>query len=512
LQEHKTKGFFNKMKRGKATAEQNGKNHKKTFERQALDLDFFSQLTYMAAISTSGIARGGLFQYASRLPYIAASYFRRADFVARMFNHDYSRACQIIGEKTRETEVKALLLRLSGALSSGEGLPDFLERESDVFSESYENIYERRLEILRRWSDAYIALILTSALVTVMSVVSMMIGQITTSFLVSLASLAIAVTIFGAWFMYHSAPREGRTHSLPYRSKEQNLARSIARITLVVGIIVFISLLMMKVGLSWLMLGTSALILPLGVAAVIDDKKIGDKDTAIAGFLRSLGGVSQATGTTITEAMGRLDLRSLGTLKENVNVLYTRLQAGVAPDLCWQRFVGETGSELVNRTVRIFWDGVSLGGEPQRVGNEASTFANKIALLRAHRKLIASGFTWLTVTMHAMMVILSVFIYHVFLSFSSLFKTLMPESPGAEFYSLPFSGMLSEGGLQTDLLYNMIVAIVIVLSLANAFAIHSASGGHLFKLAFYLSITLAISGGAFMIVPPVVEMIFGIVK
>jgi len=143
--------------------------------------------------------------------------------------------------------------------------------------------------------------------------------------------------------------------------------------------------------------------------------------------------VSQATGTTITEAMGRLDLHSLGALKEDVNVLHTRLQAGVAPYLCWQRFVGETGSELINRTVRIFWDGVSLGGDPQRVGNEASTFANKIALLRAHRKLIASGFTWLTITMHAMMVTLAIFIYQVFLSFSKLVQTLMPESPSVEF-------------------------------------------------------------------------------
>jgi len=500
------------MKRDKATAEHNSKNRKEAFDRQALDLDFFSQLTYMAAIAMSGIARGGLFQYASKLPYIAARFFRKADFVARMFNYDYSHACQIIGEKTKETEVKALLLRLSSALSSGEGLPDFLERESEVFSESYENIYERRLEILRRWSDAYIALILTSALVTVMSVVSMMIGQVTAGFLLSLASLTIAVTIFGAWFMYHASPREDRTHSLPHRSREQDLARSIARITLVGGIIVFIALLMAQVDLSWLMLATGALLFPLGIVAVIDDKKIGDKDPAIAGFLRSLGGVSQATGTTITEAMGRLDLHSLGALKEDVNVLHTRLQAGVAPYLCWQRFVGETGSELINRTVRIFWDGVSLGGDPQRVGNEASTFANKIALLRAHRKLIASGFTWLTITMHAMMVTLAIFIYQVFLSFSKLVQTLMPESPSVEFSSLPFSGVLSDGGMHTNLLYTMVVAIVIVLSLANAFAIHSAGGGHLFKLAFYLSITLAISGGTFIIVPPVVEMIFGIVK
>lgn len=500
------------MKKDKTKTTPNGKKNKESFDPQALDMDFFSQLTYMSAISTSGIARSGLFQYASRLPYIAARYFRKADFVARMFNHDYSRACQIIGEKTKETEVKALLLRLSGALSSGESLPDFLERESAVFSDSYENVYERRLEILKRWSDAYIALILTSALVTVMAVVSMMIGQVTPTFLLTLASLTILVTIFGAWFMYHSAPREDRTHSLPYRSKEQNLARGAFRLTLIIGAIVLIVLIVSKVSLSWLLIATSILALPLGIIAVIDDKKITDKDTAIAGFLRSLGGVSQATGTTISESMGRLDLRSLGALKEDVNLLFTRLRAGITPYLCWERFVGETGSELIKRTVRIFWDGISLGGDSQRVGNESSTFANKIALLRAHRKLIASGFTWLTLVMHGMMVTLAIFIYNVFLSFSNLVQKLMPESPSAEFYSLPFSGVLSDSAQNTSLLYTMVVVIVIVLSLANAFAIHSTNGGHNFKLAFYLSITLAISGGAFMTVPHVVEMIFGIMK
>jgi archaeal flagellar protein FlaJ len=500
------------MKRDKTGGSPQGTTKKEAFDIQSLDLDFFSQLTYMSAISTSGIARGGLFQYASKLPYIAARYFRKADFVARMFNHDYSRACQIIGEKTKETEVKALLLRLSGALSSGENLPDFLERESAVFSDSFENVYERRLEVLKRWSDAYIALILTSALVTVMAVVSMMIGQVTPVFLLSLTVLTIIITIFGSWFMYHSSPREDRTHSLPYRSREQNLARGISRLTLVIGIVVFIILVLSKVALCWFLIAGSVLLFPLGMAAVTDDKKIGEKDSAIAGFLRSLGGVSQATGTTVTESMGRLDLRSLGALKEDVNVLFTRLRAGITPSLCWERFVGETGSELIKRTVRIFWDGISLGGDPQRVGNEASTFANKIALLRAHRKLIASGFAWLTIVMHGMMVILAVFVYNVFLSFSSLVQKLMPESAPVEFSSLPFSKVLSDGAKNTSLLYTMVVIIVIVLSLANAFAVHSTSGGHYFKLAFYLSITLAISGGAFLIVPRVVEMIFGIMK
>jgi len=127
-----------------------------------LDMDFFCQLSYMAAIATSGISRSGLFHHAASLPYLSARYFKKAEFVAKAFNHDYSEACRIVGETTKEPEVKSVLLRLSGALSSGEDITTFMERESQVFAESYSNSYERRLEVLRKWTDAYVALILWS--------------------------------------------------------------------------------------------------------------------------------------------------------------------------------------------------------------------------------------------------------------------------------------------------------------------------------------------------------------
>jgi len=124
-----------------------------------------------------------------------------------------------------------------------------------------------------------------------------------------------------------------------------------------------------------------------------DDRKVGKRDADVAAFLRSLGGVMQAIGATAAEAISRLDFRSLGILKQDVGLLHTRLLAGITPAACWDRFVCETGSELVNRSVRTFCDGISLGGEPQSVGNEASAYALKISLLRAQRGQIAAGFT-----------------------------------------------------------------------------------------------------------------------
>lgn len=483
---------------------------KKDFkESHLLDMDFFCQLSYMAAIATSGISRSELFYRASKLPYPSARYFKKVDFVAKAFNHDYAEACNIVGQATKEPEVKAFLLRLSGALSSGEDIPTFLERESEVFSKSYGNRYEGRLEILKKWTDAYVALIMTSAIVAVMAVVTLMIGNVTTAFILALSVLTIIVTIAGAWLIYHAAPKETKVHSLPHRSREQNLARNVAKLTLPAGGVIILSLLVMKIGLGWLMLVAGIFLLPLGLISWIDDKKIDKRDVDIAGFLRSLGGVSQAIGATVNEAMGRLDFRSMDSLKEDVNLLHTRLLAGIDPTLCWDRFVGETGSEQVNRSVRIFWDGVAIGGEPQRVGNDASSFAMKTALLRAQRRLIASGFLWLTIVMHIVLTTLLVFIYRTLIAFTNLIQSIVPEETGIQTMSgLPSFGIFSSESAELNLLYFMVIVMVFVLTFANSFALYATGGGHMYKLSFYLAMKMAISGAALIFVPHLVNLMF----
>jgi archaeal flagellar protein FlaJ len=479
-------------------------------DKELLEADFFCQLAYMAAIATSGINRSGLFYHAAKLPYTATRYFRRVDFVAKMFNHDYAQACRIVGEKTKEPEIKALLLRLSGALSSGEDIGGFLSREALILSESYGSSYERRLDLLKKWSDAYVSLILTTALVTVMAVVTMMIGNITVAFMISLAVLTILATVMGSWFLYRTAPREAKNHTLPVHSQEQDFAANIMRLVFPAGFIVLALALVTRLDPGIMMLIAAAFMFPVGLVVMADDSKVSKRDNDIASFLRSLGGVMQAIGATAGEAMGRLDFRSLGILKEDVRRLHNRLLAGITPDLCWNRFVCETGSELVNRSVRTFWDGITLGGEAQDVGVEASTFATKISLLRAQRSQIASGFTYLTLAMHTVLTGLSVFIYSIFVTFSDLIKTLMPKTDSAASMAtnLPSFGLFTQNNTQLTLLHFMILTIVFVLTLANAFAIYAVSGGSARKLIFYLAITIAISGAVLVIVPTMASTMF----
>jgi len=483
-------------------------NHKPVkMSKEVLEMDFFSQLSYMASISTSGISRSGLFQYASKLPYISSRYFKKVDFVAKAFNHDYAEACRIVGEATQELEVKAFLLRLSGALSSGEEIDKFLERESKVFGDTYGNAYEGKLEVLRKWTDAYIALIMTSAVVTVMAVVTTIIGSITMPMIVGLSSVTIMVTIGGVYLIYSQAPRETRIHSLPIRSKEQDTSRVLSRILLPAGGIVVIGLLVMKANLGWAMIAAGVFMLPLGFTAYMNDIKVAKRDTDIAGFLRSLGGVSQAIRATVSEGLGRLDFRSMGSLRTNVELLYTRILAGINPHLCWGQFVGESSSEQVNRSVRIFWDGVTLGGEPERVGNEASAFAMKVSYLRSQRRLISSGLTWLAIAMHAVLTLVVVFIDQTLKTFSTLVKGATAGTDLASVPGLTNIGMFASNSTEMGMLHFMIIVIVLVLTVSNALAIHATDGGHIHKLAFYLGIMLLISGAALVFVPPVVNML-----
>ena len=120
--------------------------------KRTLQFDLFAHLSYMAAISTAGVPRSALFEYASKLPYATSEYFKNITFLARRLNIDYAEACRMEADKTKSPEVRGLLLRLAGALSSGEDETEFLNREAQISGETYGNQYGREVEALKKWT------------------------------------------------------------------------------------------------------------------------------------------------------------------------------------------------------------------------------------------------------------------------------------------------------------------------------------------------------------------------
>ncbi len=475
-----------------------------------LSFDLLYQLSFMSVIASAGVPRNLIFARAAQTRCASSEYFRRVELVCQRFKYDYAKACRVVGESANEEEMKGLLLRFSSSLLSGEPEADFLVREAEAQAESYHNEYGRKLETLRLWTDAYVSLILSAVLVIIVGVVSTMIWTVETAFIMGLVVTSITTTAVGIWLIYTMAPREVMVLGWA-GSKEQKLARRLYRITIPITAIAIAGLGLMEVHLGFTMLAVAALIFPVGVVSKIDDKKVSKRDAEVGAFLRSLGGVAAAIGTTVKDAIGRLDLDAINVLRQQVKRLYIRFLSGIRNELCWQKFVDETGSELANRSVGMFYDAIDLGGAPEKAGYHASLFADRISMLRARRKTVSVPFQWLCITMHASVVVLLIFITEVITMFGRLLieaKETMPNISGAPsvstFSSFNFFGL--------EMMQTLVLPLVIVFTLANAIAPSIADGGSRYKILYNLGITAGISGISLVLLPIMANMMFSSIE
>jgi len=511
LLKHNGKGFSNS--RTEADVISGSGNGKIKMNTDLLKGDLFCQITYMSALATSSLPRSLMFEYASRLNFTSSVYLRKVHFLAKRLNYDYSEACRMVGESTREAEPKAILLRMSGAMASGEDEAQFLKREAEVMGETYADEYERQIESLRKWTDAYAALIISASMVVVISVVSMLIFPMPPTFSSVLTFLMLISVIAGAWILYRASPKEVKTHSLPETSRAQELARKVLfYVSVPLAVLSLPVLFLMNAGMGWSLIVIALIIAPPGILIWWDDRKIDKNDADIAGFLRSLGGITKVIGATITEGISRLDFGSLASLKKPVIRLNNALRFGIRPDLCWHKFVCESGSEHINRCVRIFWDGIAVGGDPGAVGNQASMFAMKIALLRGKRKAVSSAFFYLCVAMHVTMAVLLIGIYQIMWNFAQAMQKMQTTGGTQDLSaisSLPTFAFFSNSTGQLQILNLMVTAMLLMLTVVNPAAIKVVDGGHNYKYLYLLTIMMIISGLAFIFIPGMVKGMFG---
>jgi flagellar protein FlaJ len=496
---------------GKASSKKQAKDvlaARSLFSREPLDFDLISQLTHMSAVATSGISRDRLFEGTAGLDYSTSRFFRQVHLVAQRLNYDYSRACEMVAETTGPDSVQNLLLHFATALSAGEPEDKFLARETENQLEIYGKKYERDMESLRKWTDAYVALMVSCTLIVVISMVSMMIYSMGTGIVVGLAFIVLMVTLAGSWVIFSNAPHEVKTHRLARKSPEQYQMTRLGQILLPVAA-VFSAVLGFTFGFGPALIGAAVALAPVGYVAFRDDWRVDARDRDTATFLRALGSVMGAVGTTVTEALSRLNRRSLGALEPHVRRLYVRLGNNITPELCWLRLAGESGSELVSRSVRVFWDGLRLGGDPERVGTLASNFAQRVYLLRASRKLVTTTFAWVVVPLHAVLLCIMLFITEVVRIFGTELSKIQDQSLNSD--------VLTEAGVNPMLIYSspdmrfisfFVYTMILFLTAANAFAPYAAVGGNRYKLCLFGAIMLFLSGAAIILIPNMVSALF----
>ncbi|MDD5127426.1 MAG: hypothetical protein PHR43_04965 [Dehalococcoidales bacterium] len=479
---------------------------RKNQRKNMMSFDLLYQLSYMSVIAAGGVPRAQIFERAAKLPCTAADYFNRIELASKRLKYDYAQACRLVGESAEDESIKALLLRFSSSLISGEPEAEFLAREAEAQADNYDNEYGRNLEAMKMWTDAYVSLILSAVLVIIIGIVSTMIWRIETGLIIAMAFIAIMTTATGVWLIYVVSPKETMVLSWA-GSREQQIARRLLRYTLPLAVIFGLGLLILKINMGWALLAAAALVFPVGFVMTADDQKVTRRDSEVGTFLRSLGGVCAALGTTVNSALNRLDLDSINNLRVAVKALRTRLVAGIKSRLCWSRFIDETGSELTNRSVGMFYDAIDMGGSAGAAGYQASLYASKIALLRARRKTVAGPFRWLCIAMHGSVVVLLIFVSEVIMAFAGMVSQAQQSLPRVS--GAPSMGSLTSFNLSgLEVMHSLVIPLVLIFTVANAIAPMLADGGSKFKIFFNLGVTAAISGLSIVVLPTVAKALF----
>jgi len=475
--------------------------------KEPSEFDLFYQLIYMSAVASAGIARSRLFQLAARLLRPPAEYFKRIHLLCEKLGYNYPSACNVVGQRAKSESMKALLLRLADALASGHPEVSFLTEEAQVQREAYEKEYDRNLASLTKWTDAYGAIVVSSALIIIVNLTSTMIYDLGATMTAALVLTAVLVSASGAWIISRAAPCEAEVAFSRDGPPSQRLVLTLARATPVAVVAASTALVVMGAAVGWALIVAGLLLLPLGVASIKAAGEVERKDKEIGPFLRSFGAVASSASTTLSEALTMIDLSSFPHLQGDLKRLGWRFKAAISPGLSWSKFASETGSRLIGETITIFYDAIELGGDADMVGSLCSQFATTEVMLRARRRVVASTFASLTMVMHGAISVLMIIILEVIRRFSQMVSAAAENLQGQEAMRSMQLPMLSFGSPILGVLTTLTYAMVVVLALINAYAIIAADGGHIVKGTFHLAVLLLLSGLSFLLTPPLVGMI-----
>ena len=142
-------------------------------EKKQMGSDLLFMVTYMASIISADITRPEIFAFtATRQEYTASKYIAKVEIFVKRWNYNYAKALEMVAERTQNPMLSSMLSRYGNSISSGVPDDEFLLLELSTVRSVYRNHFEQGIEMLKKWGDAYIALMLSATIVSVIIMVS----------------------------------------------------------------------------------------------------------------------------------------------------------------------------------------------------------------------------------------------------------------------------------------------------------------------------------------------------
>jgi len=492
-------------------------------EKKKMGADLLFMTTYMASLAIADATRPEIFSYAAnRHEYISAKYIGKVDTFVKKWNYSYAESLSIVAERTQNDILRSMLNRYANSIDSGVPDEDFLSNELSTVRSVYRSQLEQGMSMLQKWSDAYVALLLSGTVIAIIMMISVVIyapGDLQSTFNMSYG-IILAICVFGISLMYSSVPDDPKTHGLIERmSKEQETVHAMERIIVPLTVAAIVILAVLGISASLIFILAGILMAPLGIVGFIDDHNITLRDNDFSVFIRSFGAIMGGQGATAVQALGSLDRKSLTALGPLIDSVYSKLNLGLDEKQCWDKFVGESGSDLIYKYLNIFRDTVALGGPPEPIGTVVGSSMLEQTLLREKKDNLSKSFIVLLIPMHIAMTGLLVALYQILVVLTDSVATMMTKfqevaaSSGGVSSGMSMSGVFGGGmnlftNFPKEAMQTYVVISLTIFTIGDIIAARIVGGGDRYMYYFYAAIFCTLTGLVLLIAPTAVGLFF----
>ena len=493
-------------------------------EDKKMGADLLFTMTYMASLALANASRPEIFSYAAnRKEYLSSKYLTKVDLFVKKWSYSYAESLSIVAERVNNVILKSMLSRYANAIDSGVPDDDFLKNELSTVRSVYRSQIEQGLEMLKKWGDAYIAMLLSGTVIAVTIMISIAIyspnGMETT--LDMSYAIIFVICFFGNLLMYTSVPDDPKSHGLTrWASKEQKTIHAMERIIVPLTIIAVLIMVFLGINAGLIYLLVGILMAPLGIIGFIDDSNITLRDNDFSTFIRSLGAVMGGQGTTAVYALNTIDKKSLVALEPLVNSVYSKMNLGLDDKQIWDKFIGESGSDLIYKYLNIYLDTITLGGPPDSIGTVVGSSVLEQTLLREKKDMHARSFIVLLVPMHVAMAGIFVVLYRIMVTLTGSVSTMMAQFQNT---TAAAGGVSSAGGVSaSNALGGMsmftnfpekemgfyVVTTLTIITVSNIIAARVVGGGDRYMFYFYAALFCSLTGLVLLVSPIAVNIFF----
>jgi len=492
-------------------------------ENRKMGANLLFMTTYMASLALANASRPEIFANTSeRKEYITSPYIARVDTYVKKWNYSYAESLSFVAERTKNEMLQMMLLRYSNAINSNVPDEEFLNNEIVTIRSAYRGHFEQGFELLTKWGDAYVAMLLAGTVIAVTIMISVAIyspagmeGTLNMSY-----GIIFMICLGGILLMYQSVPEDPKTHGLPERSsKEQNTINALEKIIVPVTILLTLLLWFLGVPAGFLFILVGVLVAPLGIIGYIDDHNISLRDNDFTTFIRTLGAVTGGKATTAVYALRAIDHKSFMALEPLINSVYSKMNLGLDERQIWDRFIGESGSDLIHKYLNIYLDTIRVGGPAEPIGKIVASSMHDQVLLREKKDMLSRSFILMLLPMHIVMAGIFIALFRIMVVLTGSVASMMTHfqaagvaggaaASGASMNSAISGSLNMFTNFPEPVMYAYVAIILTITTTANIIVAKIVGGGDRYMYYFYTAIFCILTGLMFLVVPMVVGIFF----